>query len=228
MQKLRLHYAFFLLALDDTSGSLATFVPYREAVSAALMAELLLEQFVEIDASKKGQLIRALKSGPTGDDLMDEALRKIIEARRRKSLKNWILKLRNASDMSNQLAAPLLDSGILYREQRRVAWLIKRNYFPTRDASSERTIMEDLQNAIFGNSSEIDTRTVILLSLCHHTHLLPRLFDRSLLRGQKKRIKIIIDGEMIGAATAAAVQAIQAAMVTAVVIPTVAAARAGS
>jgi hypothetical protein len=59
----------------------------------------------------------------------------------------------------------------------------------------------------------VDPRTVVTLSLAHQTQVLKAVFDRKELKGRKKRIEAVIQGEATGAAAKEVLEAVQAAVI---------------
>ena len=74
---------------------------------------------------------------------------------------------------------------------------------------------------LFRSTREIDIRTIVLISLAHNTNLLKVVFDKKKLKERKDRIEKIISGDMAGAAAKEAIEAMQAAIIVAVIVPTV-------
>jgi hypothetical protein len=61
-------------------------VPMRLALPEELLLELLLRGALEV--TDRGLLVVAGR--PTGDELLDEVLKRIRSSRRRRSLKGWV------------------------------------------------------------------------------------------------------------------------------------------
>ena len=58
----------------------------------------------------------------------------------------------------------------------------------------------------------------VLLALANGAELLPKMFGRKEIRSRKKRIKQVVDGEMIREATKEVIEACQAAVMVAVIM----------
>ena len=91
----------------------------------------------------------------------------------------------------------------------------------------EKEIIHRVSDAIFTNTSEIEPKTIILISIANETGLLKINFDKKKLKEKKDRIKSITKGELIGEAAKHAIQAVQAAIAVTVIIPAVTASSAG-
>jgi Golgi phosphoprotein 3 len=82
-------------------------------------------------------------------------------------------------------------------------------------------LTERLREAIFSDVREVDPRTVVLLSLAKSADLLRLIFDKKQLKSRKTRIEQVVNGEMTGKATQEAIQAMQAAVMVACIMPAV-------
>lgn len=82
-------------------------------------------------------------------------------------------------------------------------------------------MIERLQQAIFTNTTDVDPRTIILLSLAKSAGLLNYSFDKKKLKQQKERMEKLINGEVTGAATKEAIEAVQAAIMVAAIMPAI-------
>jgi hypothetical protein len=78
-----------------------------------------------------------------------------------------------------------------------------------------------LTEALFTESHDLEANTIVLVSLANAVGLLKIVFDKKELKKRKDRIEKIINGEIVGKAAAEAIQAVQAAIMSAVIIPTV-------
>jgi len=76
--------------------------------------------------------------------------------------------------------------------------------------------MDRLRDAIFTDTDQVEPRTVVLLSLAKSTNVLKVNFDKKKLKSRKDRIERIINGEVTGKATKEAIEAMQAAVVVAI------------
>ena len=101
-------------------------------------------------------------------------------------------------------------------------FIFSRRIYPEINASPEQDVLARLRSAIFdGDVGEIEARTAVLLALTHHSGLLPHTFDKKALKKRKARIEAVIDGDLVGEATKSAIQAIQAAIMVACVMPAI-------
>ncbi len=157
----------------------------------------------------------------TGDLLMDECLQKISKSKRQTRIESWVPRFANIPRLKSKAAQNLCKKGILKMEESKVLFLFKHKKYPEIDPRPEKQLIEKLRKAIFGTNKTIEPETVILIAICEKTGILKHLFDKQKLREKKKWIKEITSGNLIGDATKEAVEAMQAAIFAAVIIPAV-------
>ena len=127
----------------------------------------------------------------------------------------------NTKHLKHRVAQSLCDKGVLRAEHDKVLGIFSRKIYPEADGRAEEEILERMRTAIFSETQEVDTRTTVLISLASATGLLKLAFGRKELKGRKARIERIVQGELAGRATRAAIEATQAAMFVAVMVPVI-------
>ncbi len=115
----------------------------------------------------------------------------------------------------------LVRRGILRIDEDKVLGIFTRKIYPEIDPGPERELIERLRQAIFGDIGEVDPRTAVLLSLAKSADLLKLVFEKKQLKGRKARIEQVVNGEMTGKATQEAIQAVQAAILVACIMPAI-------
>ncbi len=223
-----LYEEIMLLSLRDREGTIEPMVSYREAIGGAILAELLLEQYIELDQSKRSKPIQILKNGLVGDELLNECLEKIRSPKRRKSAQEWVMRFANIKNLKHHIAGNLCKKGILSENEDKVMLFFTRKIYPEVNPEPEREILERMRSAVSTDDGVVDPKTTVLISLAYHTGLLKRIIDKGVIKSRKKRIKEIISGEAAGQAAAEAIQAVQAAVMVAAIMPAIAAASASS
>ncbi len=219
--KLYLNEEILLLCLKDKEGTMNPWVNYQFGLAGAILAELLLQKRVDIVTEKKHKYVQIVNTTPIGDPILDEALQLIIKRKKRAEMNYWVTKFTNIKKLKNRIAQQLVNKGILRAEQDKVLLLFTRNIYPEVNPEPEHEIIERLRAAIFTEKSDLDVSTVILIALADSIDLLKTIFDKSQLKEQKNRLKQIANGDLIGQATREAIQAMQAAMMVACIIPAV-------
>ena len=215
-----LHEEILLLALRDEEGTIASGAMYQYAIGAALLAELLLSKRIEVEQSGKRKLVNLVSPSPLGEPLIDECLEKVISAKRCAVLQTWVSRFAGVKNLKHRVAQQLCRRGILRADEDKILLLFTRKIYPEVNPGPERELIERLRHAIFTDTRDIDPRTVVLLSLANSTGILKVVFDKKKLKGRKVRIKQIVDGEITGKAATEAIQAMQAAVMVAVIMPT--------
>ncbi len=220
-EKLMLHEEIMLIALRDKEGTVASGTMVSYAIAGAILSELLFRKHIMIDESKKKKPVHSIDSTPLGDPLIDECLDMIVHTKRPKSLQTWISRFANVKKLKHRVAEGLCKKGILRADEDKVLMIFTRKIYPEMNPEPERKLIERLHQAIFSEMKDIDPRTVVLISLAKSTGLLKVIFDKKKLKEQKKRIKQIANGEIIGKATQDAIQAVQSAVMVACIMPAI-------
>ena len=216
-----LHEEVMLLALRDEEGTIASGTMYQYAIGAAILAELLLNQRIALDESRKKKLVNLISSQPLGEPLINQCLEKISNAKRRASLQTWVSRFAGVKNLKHRVALQLCERGILRAAEDTILLLFTRKIYPEVNPEPERRLIERLKQAIFTDSRDVDPRTVVLVSLANSTGLLKVVFDKKELKGRKARIKEISDGEITGKAAKEAIEAMQAAVMVCCIMPAV-------
>lgn len=216
-----IYQKIFLLLLKDKEGTVFSSVFYHQALSGALIADLLLSKHIEIEENKRSKKIRLLNTSPIGDDLLDECLLKLYNAKRITSIQTWVSRFSALKNMKHRAAESLCRAGILNMQEETILLLFKRKVYPEINPVPEKRIMDKLYRAIFTDDDNIEADTIILLALCKSTNILGKIFDRKEIRSRKARINQIVKGEIIGQATMEVIQSVQAAITIAAVMPAI-------
>ena len=213
-----------LLALHDEKG---TFLGAHTSIGlgGAIASELLLKERIRVDESRRWRKIVEVRNiRRTDDPILNECLKRIRDAKRRASLQTWITRFSSTSKLRHRVAGRLCERGILKADEKQLLVLFRKRIYPEIDPGPERAIIERLRAAIFSEDREVEPRTVVLVSLAHAVGLLNPIFGRRELRPRKQRIKSLTNGDLIGKATSDAVEAAQAAVAAAAVMPAIIAA----
>jgi hypothetical protein len=192
-----------LLGLDEGTGKAVSYnVSY--AVSAAILADLTERGRILVE----GEHIRIIDAGSTGDDVLDEALRRIAESSNG-SLPHWI-RSEAAGHQRTRILDRLVEAGILDRVEKHALGLFRFRRYPAHDHSTEDEIRNRLRTAALGGA--IDGRTRLLLSVADACGLLHHLLTRPEHRKAKSVIEQLTANEPIGAAVREAIREDEAAI----------------
>ncbi len=219
-EQLFLHEEFMLLALRKEAGTMTSSESLALPLAAALLSELLLHKKIELDdAKKRNKLVNLIDATPIGEPLLDEALQKIKDAKRRGSLRSWVMRLARIKKIKRRIALQLCKRGVLHEDEDRVLLIFKRKIYPEVNPQPERRLVERIHKAIFTDTDSIDPRVAVIIALAHHTHLLGKSFAKKDLKPRKKRIKQIAEGQLTAVAAKEVMDAVIAAVFAAVIIP---------
>ena len=200
-----LHEELMLLALRNEDGTVAPGSMYQYAIGGAVVAELLLQERIELEEGGKKH-VNLLSSDPVGDPLVDECLDRIVHAKKLASLQTWVSRCAGVRQLKHRVAQRLCQRGILRAEQGKFLLFFTRKVYPEADPRPKREMIERLHEAIFSDAEDVDPRTVVLLSLANGMGMLNAAFGRKELKARKTRIKQLVEGELTGAAAQGAMQ----------------------
>ncbi len=215
--RLFLYEEIMLLALRNLRGTLSTAYA-KYAVAGALLAEMLLEGRIAADGMGK-KLIDVRSTAATGDPLLDESLKKMAGSTRRASLRTWVTRLAGTKGLRHRVARQLCQRGILRADEEMVLLLFRRKVYPEVNPEPESRLIERMRAAIVSTAEQVDPRTVVLISLAKSSGLLAKTLGRDEMKKRKERINQIINGEATGKATKEVIEACEAAVVVAVILP---------
>jgi hypothetical protein len=221
---LYLHEEIMLLVLKDKEGTMASGAHFTMAMGGAFLAELLLSKRISVATQKKKKFAELTDTTPFGDPLLDECLEKLKKAKRRQQLQTWVQRFSGLKNLKNRTAQQLIHRGILRADEDKIFLIFTRKIYPEVNPIPENELIQRLNDAIFTDATDIDPRTVVLLSIAKAADILKLEFDKKELKKRKQRIEKIVNGEMTGKATKEAIEAMQAAIMVAVIIPAVVAA----
>ena len=219
-RSLFLHEEIMLLALHDDKGTVSS-ENYPYAVGGAVLADLLLTGRLRIDEEGKKKFVALRSDRPLGNPIVDECLAKVAEAKRRATVQTWVSRFASLRDLKHRVAQGLCKRGILEADEDTILWVFTRKVYPEINPVPERELIERLRKAIFTDARDLDPHTVVLVSLANGSDLLRLVFDRRELKTRKQRIEQLVNGELTGKATKQAIEAMQAAMMVAIIMPVI-------
>jgi len=217
-----------LLALRNDRGTIAGGTMYAQAAGGAVLAELLLQGRIAGVTERRSTYAVVSNATPLGDPVVDECLAKIQASTRRRTFQAWVQRFAGMKQLKHRVAAGLASKGILRAEEQQVLLLFSRRIYPEMDPAVERAILARVREAIDRESKEVDPRTTVLIALAHHSGLLKANIDRKALKARRARIDAIIKGDAVGKATKDVIQAVQAAVMVAAIMPAIIAGGSGN
>lgn len=207
-----------LLALDDRTGAPlplpVTALAY--GLAGAVLADLAVAGKIDTDEKK----LVVLDAAPTGDALLDPWLALIASDTNVHPVAHWLSVL---ADRQAEIEQPALDRliarGILRRQDKKIFWVIGLRRYPTVDGHERTEVRTRLGRLILGDDIP-DPRDAILLSLLSGCRLADKIFDGPEFATRSKRLETLAKTDLVGrevaAATSEAIDALTAAMNTAV------------
>lgn len=216
---LPLHEELMLLTLKDREGTIMGGTMYSHAMGGAILAELLLRERVRLEAHKKKQRVVIRDAGETGDPLLDEWLEEIAQREKPRTAQEWVQRMSETRKLKHRVATALCRKGILRTAEDKILGLFSRTVYPELDPGPEREIDGRIERAILHESEEVSPRTAVLIALAHKAGMLKGAMDKARLKKHKDRIEQISEGQAASEATEGAIEAMQAAMVAAALVP---------
>jgi len=213
---LRLHHELLLLALHDEKGTIAFGQMLDIGLAGALFCELLLEERIVLqpEGRKSKLLVTVASRAVFGEELLDEGLRGLIDAKRRADPRTTVSRLSRLKQLRGRTAVALCRQGILRETEGRVLLLFKRRLYPTLDGGPERALIDRVRRAVDEPGEEVTPRTALLITLARTTGTLRAIWSRKELKARKDRLDALATlGGAGGEATREAIEAAQAAMV---------------
>lgn len=219
-RRLPLYEEILLLALDDDKGTTGLESTFPMAMGGAMLAELAMAGAVTIGKDKKRE-VAAVKGGRVEDPLLAECLERIQVEKKTKKAAHWVQKFAGTKDLKNRAARQLVDKGVLKEEGDKVLGIFPRTIYPESDPGPEKELRDRLYWAIFTSARDVEPRTVVVTSLLQGTGMLPKVFDKKKLKSRKQRLEKLTSGQVVGSAAKEAVEAAQAAVAVAAMVPIV-------
>jgi Golgi phosphoprotein 3 len=218
-RELFLYEELMLLALKDREGTTVGGTMYSFAVGGAVLAELLMSGRIRLERKGKKSLVEVVDGRPVGDPLLDEWLAEISEREKPRTPQDWVQRMANTKDLKHRVAAQLSRKGILRTQEDRVLGIFTRKVYPELDPGPERDTTRRIESAILQTGGAVAARTAVLIALAHHAGLLKVVLDKPRLKKHKDPIQNIVEGDVVAEATKDAIEAMQAAMAAAGLIP---------
>lgn len=215
-----------LLLTDDETGKSVVGNPGLDlGLAGANLLDLALRGRVDVagegESVKRGRIVVRDRT-PTGEPLLDEALRRCGE-REGKRPDNVLQAL--GKGLREELLTGLAARGVLRAEQGRVLGIFPTTRWPAADSRQETQLRELVIGALI-NGTTPDERTAAVIALLSAVDAAHKVIDTAAFgadkRLVKKRAKTIREGAWAAGAVVKAIEAVQAAVVGAIIASTVA------
>jgi Golgi phosphoprotein 3 len=222
-RRLRLFEEMLLLELDDDKGTTRADCWHKTEMGGAILAELVLSGAITITDDKKKQVKLVPGAARPEDLILAEALALIQESKKIRKASDWVQKFAALKDLKNRAARQLVAKGVLKEDTGKVLGIFKRTIYPEANPGPEQDLRRRLEEAIFMDQQEVDPATTVVVALARATGLLDRVFTKKRLKPRKQRLEDLVNGNLAGKATREAVEAVQAAILVATIVPAIAA-----
>jgi hypothetical protein len=210
-----------LLLTDDETGKLAASgTEVDVALGGALLVELALTDRVDVAGAgadervREGRLV-VRNPGPTGDDLLDEALTLVLQ-REGKKPQSVVTRLGKRARV--RLYERLVESGVLRTEADRILGIFPTHRWPTNDAAHESSVRATLLTAL-REGATAEARTGALISLLLALNAVQQTVDPDSLGLSKQELKAnakrIAEGDWAAKAVRQAIDSMNAAVIAA-------------
>lgn len=210
----------FLLLTRDDGRSESQGAPRGYGLVGALMAELIEVGRVDLDDSKDPR-VSVLDSSPTGDPVLDHGLHRLVEQGDGKRLSAVVAD--GKMNPEKVLVQRLQDQGVVGHEPKRMLGLVGER-FPTLDPAPEQRTRGRLV-AVLQGAQAPERADATLLSVLHGLGVAHRVLKADLpgtsSRELKRQIEEVVARTPPGDAVGRAVEALQTAIISAAIIPTV-------
>lgn len=213
-----------LLLLDDDSGRpLVDSTKLTHSLAGALLLELALAGSVvpegpaEKSAKGTGKIVAA------GPQPTDPLLALAWEACADKPRRAAAVIQKIDSKVKEPLLERIAGKGWIQVERRKVLGIFPSRSFPETDGRHEAELRSAL-DAVLLRDQDPDARTAALVSLLAAVEALPKLYpdlDRDARKALQARAAQVSEGEWAGAAVRRAINEVQSAVMTAVMVPVI-------
>lgn len=218
--RLTLAEQFLLLGWDDRRGRNRYTQNLPMLLAGAAILELTLDGHLTM--TDKGVVAATSR---TGIDHLDLVLGKVTDSRRTRSVKSWVHRIGNRSELKKRTLSDLTLKGILRDRQQRVLGLFPMTTHPLVDEATAETVRASASGALTDSEPLTDARQTALAGLVHPAggRLLRRLVPKQSLRAARSRAKALSKGEGMSSEIADAIGEANMATMAAIAAATTAA-----
>ncbi|MCY4496819.1 MAG: GPP34 family phosphoprotein [Rhodospirillaceae bacterium] len=212
---LRFAEEMMLLLLDDEGGKFIDVptVSLEHALAGSVLMDLALERRIDTDPKQ----LFVIDPTPTGDDLLDPTLARIVQAEETHDCGHWIkASAVHADEIRERALDRLVERGVLRREEDRFMWVLPTRRYPIIDNKTVREVKLRIMEVLF--SDEIpDARDIIIISLSDVCGILRSLLSSRELKTTAQRVDQVRKMDLIGREVSETVWDIQSSLAMAMV-----------
>ncbi|HEY8721573.1 GOLPH3/VPS74 family protein [Pengzhenrongella sp.] len=221
MTALLLAEELFLLAHDDESGKPGAVLALDNALAGALLLDLAAVELVHAE----GKSLTAVEGTPA-HPLLAAAHAELLASDAKRTAQHWVNHLPKAlKPLRDQVGRSLAERGVLSEERGKILGIFDTVRWPEIDPAPEHELRSRLKHVlVYGNEAE--ARTELLIALLSPLGLVREVVDKQHRKQAEHRAKDISQHSATAGPTSAAVarsvQAVQAAIVAAAIVPVIA------
>jgi hypothetical protein len=184
---LTLFEELFLLSIDDENGSPLPSVTdnLESGLSGSIIAELVSRGKA---TAKESHRLELVDSAPTGDDVLDEAVKQIQSMEQTRKVTYWIKHFTDEpKKFHKRLVERLETQGIVKSEGNRLSWVIPYADTPAEGGSAKYVVKSRLRHTLL-TGGDVDIHDLILLSLVKACNVLNLVFTKDERKMARRRI----------------------------------------
>ena len=202
-----------LLALDDKTGKFVDLPPLAmdQALAGAALLELAFQNRIDTDLTH----LSLVNPKPTGEEMLDPLLEKIVTAKDKKDAKYWVgVFSADGETIREKVLRRLVQRGIL-KQEKKILWVIPGRRYPMVNDQEEREVRKRIRSVVVDGEVP-GPRDVVLVSLASACQLLRSVFTDADLLKYSARIAEVSKMDLIGRAVSKSVAEVQEAVMRAV------------
>ena len=202
------------MALDDKTGKFVDLPPLSmdQALAGAALLELAFQNRIDTDLTH----LSLVNPKPTGEEMLDPLLEKIVTAKDKKDAKYWVgVFSADGEKIREKVLHRLVQRGILKQEEKKILWVIPGRRYPMVNDQEEREVRKRIRSVV-ADGEVPSPRDVVLVSLASACQLLRSVFTDADLLKYSARIAEVSKMDLIGRAVSKSVAEVQEAVMRAV------------
>ena len=199
-----------LLLLEDEDGRFAH-VPelsMRCILSGAVLMDLALLNKIDSDLEQ----ITVIDPTPTGDELLDPSLQRIVEFEGVQDARYWVeFNARDGDIIRRDALRRLVEKGILEKVDDRFLWVFRTRRYPIVDGEVDREVKARIFGILF--SDELPSpRDIVIIGLVDACGIFKQLLSEREHKRARDRIAQVRKMDLIGQAVSGVVREIEASL----------------
>jgi len=183
-----------------------------QALAGAALLELAFQNRIDTDLTH----LSLVSAKPTGEEMLDPLLEKIVAAKDKKDAKYWVgVFSADGEKIREKVLRRLVQRGILKQEEKKILWVIPGRRYPMVNDQEEREVRKRIRSVVVDGEVP-GPRDVVLVSLASACQLLRSVFTDADLLKYSARIAEVSKMDLIGRAVSKSVAEVQEAVMRAV------------